>query len=272
MMQAYEKLTASVADRGRGIIIWPETAIQYDVEGDGVTRHRLAALLPNGGTLIVGAVGQAYSPDGRWLGSRNSLVVVNAKAEVAAVYHKAKLVPFGEFLPATSLVSRLGLSALAARGSRFLPGQGPVTLASGTPAFSPLICYEIIYSGAVVAPGPRPRWILNISNDAWLGDSPGPHQHLAQARLRAVEEGLPVVRSTPTGISSVIDPFGRVLARTSLGERTVLTAGVPAPAAPTLYSRLGDWMFLLLLSVCFMAGAGGHRRSGTNENSLRGSG
>lgn len=255
ILEAYEGLTAAaLKQRGPGLVIWPETAVHYDVAGDGVTRFRLARLLGPTDALILGTVGQKFTTDGKWVGSRNSLVAINSAGEITGAYDKVQLVPFGEYLPAAGLLSKLGLTSVAAGGARFLPGEGPVTLAPGTPPFSPLICYEIIFPGRVVAPGPRPEWILNISNDAWFGDSSGPHQHLAQARLRAVEEGLPVVRSTPTGISAVIDPYGRSLARTGLGDKVVLTADVPTPAGRTLYARLGDWSFLALLLASLLIG------------------
>lgn len=255
ILKAYEALTAAALQQsGPGVVIWPETAVQYDVAGDGATRFRLARLLGPADILILGAVGQEFAADGKWVGSRNSLVAVNAAGEITAAYDKVRLVPFGEYLPAAGLLAKLGLTSVANRTARFIPGKRPATIAPGTPPFSPLICYEIIYPGRVVAPGRRPAWMLNISNDAWFGNSSGPHQHLAQARLRAVEEGLPVVRSTPTGISAVIDHYGRTLARTVLGERAVLTAGVPDPARPTLYSRLGDWSFLALLVASLLIG------------------
>lgn len=256
ILTTYEDMSLdALRERGPGLVIWPETAVQYDVEGDGVTRFRLARLLGGQGTLILGAVGQRTAPDGRWIGSRNSLLAVAADGDVTAVYDKRRLVPFGEYLPASSLLARIGLRSLAAGSARFLPGDRAETLAPGVPPFSPLICYEIIFPGEVVNPSARPEWLLNISNDAWFGNSSGPHQHLAQARLRAVEEGLPVVRSTPTGISAVIDPLGRVTARTTLGERTVLTATVPPPMGETIYARRGDGLFFLLAAASLVIGA-----------------
>lgn len=262
ILETYERLTASaLRERGPGLVIWPETAVEFDVEGDGVTRFRLGQLVGNGGTLILGAVGRSYGTDGSVRGSRNSLLVINGNGVVEAAYDKAMLVPFGEYMPASWLLSRLGLVSVAAGSARFVAGHSPVTLAPpGLAPFSPLICYEIIFSRNVVDPASRPEWLLNISNDAWFGHSAGPHQHLAQARMRAVEEGLPVVRSTPTGISAIIDAYGRVEHRTSIGERSVLTANVPPALPPTLYARAGDWPFLALLFTSFMIGAGAMRR------------
>lgn len=271
ILASYESMTRDVLrQRGPGLVIWPETAVEYDVEGDGVTRFRLARLLGGRGTLILGAVGQAIAPDGTWVGSRNSLLAVDAGGAVTAVYDKRKLVPFGEYLPASRLLAGLGLRSVAAGSARFVAGSRPETLAPDVPPFSPLICYEIIFPGEVVDPRARPDWLLNISNDAWFGNSSGPHQHLAQARLRAVEEGLPVVRSTPTGISAVIDPLGRVMARTRLGERVALTASVPPPAPKTLYAAIGDKLFFLVLAAILFLGAFNRLRGNSTQRSSSG--
>ena len=263
ILELYERMTAAALRlRGPGIVIWPETAVEYDIEGDRYGRIRLAQTIGESGTLILGAVGQRLGPRGEWTGSRNSLLVVDGRGAVRAVYDKTRLVPFGEYLPAGSILSRLGLASVTGGTDRFIAGRGPATLAPGLPPFSPLICYEIIFPGAVTEAGTRPEWLLNISNDAWFGDSWGPYQHFAQARLRAVEEGLPVVRSTPTGISGVIDPYGRVLTRTRLRERAVLTAYVPTPLPSTLYARYGDWLFLaLLLAFAALGRWSAHRSS-----------
>jgi len=128
-----------------------------------------------------------------------------------------------------------------------------VTLAlSGLPPVSPLICYEVIFPGEVVAPGARPDWLVNITNDAWFGRSAGPWQHFSQVRLRAVEQGLPLVRAANSGISAVIDPYGRVVKSLPLDARGVIDAALPAPLQPTLYARLGD----LFLAFLLIAAAG----------------
>lgn len=256
ILQLYERMTTSVLRRrGPGLVIWPETSVERDVEGDPALRSRLARIIGREGILVLGAVGQRFAADGRWRGSSNSLLVVNGSGTVEAVYDKVRLVPFGEYLPAGNLLSKLGLVSVAGGSARFVAGQGPATLVvRGVPPFSPQICYEIIFPGDFVSRSVRPAWLLNISNDAWFGQSSGPHQHLAQARLRAVEEGLPVVRSTPTGISAVIDAYGRLQGQTALGQQTVLTATLPSPLPPTLYARVGDWLLLAMLSAWLALG------------------
>ncbi len=155
--------------------------------------------------------------------------------------------PFGEFLPLRGLLGRLGLGKVTGGSVDFQAGPGRRTLRlPGLPPFSPLICYEAIFPGGVVDPDDRPAWLLNVTNDAWFGKSSGPYQHLAMARLRAVEEGLPLVRSANTGISAVIDPWGRIVARLDLGTTGVLDAALPAPlGAPPPFARLGLWAVVI---------------------------
>jgi apolipoprotein N-acyltransferase len=260
ILERYEGMTRqALAARGPGLVIWPETATLYDVT-DAQTRQRLARLLPAGGRLVLGAM-RPVRQDGRMRGARNSLVVLDARGAVEAAYDKAHLVPFGEYLPARGWLTQLGLSRLVPGAIDFIPGQGTVTLAvPGMPAFSPLICYEIIFANRAVDPARRPGWLLNLSNDAWFGMSSGPHQHLAQARLRAVEQGLPVVRATPTGISAVIDPYGRLMRQLPLGARGVLTSELPAALSSTVYARAGDGPLLALVALGLGAGLRGRRR------------
>jgi apolipoprotein N-acyltransferase len=145
----------------------------------------------------------------------------------------------------------LGLAKLTAGASDFSAGDGLRTLSlPGLPPASPLICYEVIFPGRVVAPGPRPEWILNVTNDAWFGLSSGPYQHFATARLRAVAEGLPLVRAANSGISAVIDAYGRVMARLGLDRVGVIDAPLPKPVQEkTLFGRFGNWTLLILLVV-----------------------
>jgi apolipoprotein N-acyltransferase len=167
----------------------------------------------------------------------NSFFAVNSNANLYARYDKAHLVPFGEYLPFQGLLEKLGLSQLTG-GSAFMDGPGPQTIKlPGVPAFSPLICYEAIFPGNVIDETNRPEWLLNISNDAWFGLTEGPHQHLALSRMRAIEEGLPLLRSTSTGISAMVDPYGRTVSMLSLNTTGSLNVSLPrsinAPMIPT---------------------------------------
>ena len=207
-------------------IIWPETASAYVLDEDQVAREVIAEVTPAGGHLITGfnRFDLENEPKRAW----NSLAALDDRGEIEAVYDKHRLVPFGEFLPWRALLSRIGLRKITEGSINFYPGEGPVALeVGGLPAFSPLICYEAIFTADVAPDEQRPAWLLNITNDAWFGQSSGPYQHLAMARMRAIEEGLPLVRSANTGISAVVDPYGRVLTHLDLGETGVLDTALP---------------------------------------------
>lgn len=158
-----------------------------------------------------------------------------------SVYDKLHLVPFGEYLPFQDLMEKLGFVQLTKVQGGFIPGTRRRSMEiPDAPRVLPLICYEAIFPGNISARDDQPGWIVNLTNDGWFGISTGPYQHLQQARLRAIEEGLPVVRAANTGISAVIDPEGRIVARLDLGIEGVLDAGLPAAIPPTVYARTGD--------------------------------
>ncbi len=222
-------------------VIWPETAITF-LPQDAPEAVRQLAGVARGAWLVTGALFYETGADGRRRWS-NSLMAVSPEGAIAERYDKHHLVPFGEYMPARALLERLGLEALAGmNGAGFVPGRAARSLAlPGLPPMAPAICYEMIFPAEVVPPGPRPDWILHATNDAWFGSFAGPQQHLAQARMRAIEQGLPVVRAANTGISAVIDARGRVLRALPLGEAGAIDAALPPPGAPTLYARTGDW-------------------------------
>ncbi|MET0248550.1 MAG: apolipoprotein N-acyltransferase [Sphingobium sp.] len=244
------------------LIFWPEAAIPAYLDLEPEWRARLAGLLGPGDLLMTGATKVYFKQvvkDGLaqnvLAGANNSLFVVTPQATLAARYDKAHLVPYGEYLPIRGLLQPLGLSRLVPGDADFWSGPGPqsldlpATLGRPTLRMGVQICYEIIFSGHVIDAANRPEFLFNPSNDAWFG-SWGPVQHLAQARLRALEEGIPIIRSTPTGVSAVIDARGHVRHSIGMGRAGFLETALPPVLPPTLFARLGNWLplaFLLLL-------------------------
>lgn len=249
-LRRHAELSLQPGEPAPRVIVWPESSVPFDIEGEAEVRRFLAGVAPPGGALIVGA--DRFDTRQDPLVAHNSLFVLDAAGAIRGRYDKVDLVPFGEFLPLRALLGRLGLEKLTRGSIDFQPGPGRVTLElpSGLPPASPLICYEVAFPGEATAPGERPAWIVNITNDAWFGVSSGPYQHLAMARMRAVEEGLPLVRAANTGISAVIDARGRIVARLGLNRAGVLDAELPGAlpsAAPA--RRLAPYLFPLLLLV-----------------------
>lgn len=229
---------------GLAAVIWPETAPPVVVVPGSAVLEVMAKAVPPGGYLLTGAARQTRNrEDGVW----NSLLVVDGEGGIVATYDKVHLVPLGEYIPFHKQLAPV--SGAIGRGS-FEVGESRVTLdLPRLPSFSPIICYEVIFPAAVTGPGPRPRWLLNVTNDAWFGLSSGPYQHLASARLRAVEEGLPMFRAANTGVSAVIDAYGRVLAALDMQREGVIDHRIPAAREPTPYGRWGDGALVVLLLV-----------------------
>ena len=225
-------------------VIWPEAAATYLLERDAGHRDAVAAVAPPGGYVLTGALRGPPPPlpvTAVW----NSIDVIDGSGLMIAQYDKAHLVPFGEYMP---LSKWLPIEKFTPGVIDLSAGPGPRTFRVGDlPPFSPLICYEAIFPGAILDPHDRPAWILNVSNDAWYGRSAGPYQHFAMARTRAVEEGLPLIRVANNGITGVVDAQGRVLAHTNLDAIGYADVALPAAGAVTLYGRFGDWLFLALL-------------------------
>jgi apolipoprotein N-acyltransferase len=273
----YTRLTASPSTRVPDIVVWPEGAIpaalnEYLAPG-AWTADAIAAVLAPSQTLILG--GYRYGDDraGRPV-IYNSLAVVRRMSDglaITGVYDKFRLVPFGEFMPLDGLAARLGIKQLVHVGDGFAAGPLPRPMRlAGLPPVQPLICYEALYSGftrqGAGLTGLRAAWIVNISNDAWFGTASGPAQHLNMASYRAIEEGLPMVRATPTGVSAFIDAFGRIVPGERLGEGAfgVIDAPLPPALEPTPFNRWGDSAFWLMLIVS-LTGATRPWRSGKGD-------
>jgi apolipoprotein N-acyltransferase len=252
-------------DQGPRLILWPEAAIPDYLEegypyryyqgqpGDSAagSRARLTTLMGDNDVLVTGA-NRLVIEKGQLVAARNSVSAMDAYGQLLGHYDKAHLVPYGEYLPMPWLLQRLGLARLVPGSLDFWPGPGPQTMTVSVNEkpvkIGMQICYEMVFSGEVVDRKNRPDFIFNPSNDAWFGDI-GPPQHLAQTRLRAMEEGLPVVRATPTGISAIIDADGLIVKSLPLGIDGRIDARLPRAKAPTLFAQFGNIIPLALAGM-----------------------
>jgi apolipoprotein N-acyltransferase len=258
-------------------LIWPESAFPFFLVREPDALAQIAALLPQGTVLITGAIRPPETPPNVPVTrAYNSIYVISHDGSILSVYDKVHLVPFGEYLPFQSLLERLGLLQLTKVQGGFIPGDRRRNQrVPGAPDFLPLVCYEIVFPGGAVprherpgwlydhigrhidwpfvaGSGGRPGWLLNLTNDGWFGASAGPYQHFQQARVRTIEEGLPLVRAANTGISAVVDPLGRVIKSLRLGDEGVLDAPLPQPVPPTPYARVGDGPAAVMVGVAFL--------------------
>lgn len=270
-------LTRKPAERPPDVVIWSEAGLPAALEdylAPGTwTAAAIAAALSPGETLITGgfraepAPPGAYAPDG--LVYHNSLLALRRTASglaLTAGYDKHRLVPFGEYLPFDRYLAPLGVKQLIHVGDGFMPGPPPRPISpAGLPPLQPLICYESLFPGftrdGAKASGVRPRWIINLSDDAWFGATSGPWQHLNLASYRAIEEGLPMIRATPTGVSAVIDAYGRIVPGKLIGEggAGAIDAELPAALPPTSFESYGTAGFTGMLIVSLASAAWGRR-------------
>jgi apolipoprotein N-acyltransferase len=239
-------LSSLEAERPLRVIIWPEAAITTFLSESLELREILSSIAPKDGYVITGT---PLREDGKIF---TTLSVINENGEIPYHYKKAHLVPFGEYVPFRDL---LPIHKITPGAVDFTKGAGLRTLSiPSIPPFSPLICYEALFPGEVVdttAGAKRPEWLLNITNDAWYGLSAGPYQHLALVRIRAIEEGLPLVRVANNGVSAVVDPCGRVLHKLGLDDIGFIDFELPKALPATPYSRVKESFFWLLLAVAF---------------------
>lgn len=232
-------------------LVWPESTFPFILTRESWALTAISRLLGDGTTLFAGAVRYEAPAAGEdrphWY---NSIYAIGRGGEILAAYDKSHLVPFGEYLPFQDFLESYGLRQLTKLRGGYSAGPGVRTLdVAGLPPVGPLICYEVVFPGEVVDPARRPEWLLNVTNDAWYGITPGPWQHLHQSRLRAVEEGLPMVRAANNGISATIDGHGRIVASLGLGPAGSVDSALPRPLAPTLagpWGRGSIWIVVLL--------------------------
>ena len=243
-------LSLSMRPGSPTIIVWPEAAPPFLLARSPRALEDIAALTANKQGLVTGAIRRHSEIPGSPRYS-NSLYIFGRNGSILGVYDKFHLVPFGEYLPFEQTLGRLGLSKLTGIEGSFVPGDGPHTYEiPGAGSAAPLICYEILFPGDVVS-SKRPDWFVNVTDDSWFGPWAGPRQHLLVARVRAIEEGIPVARAANTGISAIIDPLGRITAQLGLDQMGIVDGGLRAPIAVTPYSRFHDWWFLFL--ACALA-------------------
>lgn len=236
-------------------VIWGETAAPFFVANHEAWLQRIGAAVPTEGLLILGAPRWVGGDEATGFKVTNSMLAIDGSGAVRATYDKFHLVPFGEYVP---LSEWLPLERITQGAGAFTPGPGPQTLdLPGLPPVSPLICYEIIFPAEVTDDSGRAQWILNLTNDAWYGKTAGPHQHFVSARLRAIEQGVPVVRVAGTGISGIIDAYGRVQVSLALSEKGFIDGALPKPSHhPSLYARWGDLPILILCMGLLLTGLG----------------
>jgi apolipoprotein N-acyltransferase len=272
IVQAYVSLTAKpYAGKPADIVVWPEGALplainDYMVPGSWVRQAIVDALQP-GQLLLIG--GYRYEGTADKPVYYNSLIALRREAAdvvVVGIYDKHRLVPFGEYLPADALLTKLGVKSMAHLGDGFATGPRPAPLRIAPDLLiQPLICYESLFP-RLAKPAPDVRAIVNVSNDAWFGVTSGPLQHLNLASYRAIETGTPIIRATPTGVSALIDAQGRIApgARLDLGESGVIDGNVPNVGSSTLFAKLGHWPFavLLLVSIVLVISPDGRSRLG----------
>lgn len=244
----------STGVRDVSVLIWPESAFPFFLSREADAMAQIAELLPRGTVLLTGTVRPPDTPPGRRITrAYNSMYAIDHDGSILAVYDKLHLVPFGEFLPYQNLMEKVGFVQLTKVQGGFLPGvvRHEIDLPNAPPLL-PLICYEAIFPDEIDTRSARPGWMLNITNDGWFGYSTGPYQHLQQARMRAIEQGLPLVRAANTGVSAVIDPVGRIVARLGLGVEGVLDTSLPTSLPPTVYSRVGDLPAALMVALAML--------------------
>jgi len=252
--------TRDLSDQGADVVIWPEAATPYQIDKTPQLRAMIAEALKPQGILLAGGIRLEEN------NAFNSLIAIDSTGTILDTYDKQHLVPFGEKIPLESLLSRIGLRAMISLPGGFTTGKARERSMNlnGLPPLVPMICYEAIFPAEIMRRAAKGDWLVQVTNDAWFGNWVGPYQHLAMARVRAIERGLPVARAANTGVSVMIDPYGRMAASLPLNEAGIIAAPLPRRTQATLYSRYEDIPFGLGMLLCFGLALLGKLRRRTN--------
>ena len=236
-------------------LIWPESVFPYLLTQRRDTLAAIGSMLPEGTSLLTGAARAEAATTGGKGFVFNSVYVIDHQGEIVSAADKTHLVPFGEYIPFQSVIGALGIEQLANQDGGFEPGSSRKLISTGIgPKILPLICYEIIFSGNLWNKDERPGWIMNLTNDGWFGNTPGPYQHLRQSILRGVEEGLPVVRVANSGISGVYDAYGRAIKELPLGEAGIIDSRLPTALEPTFFKAWNGKLHWIIFGFFFCMG------------------
>ena len=255
IFQTYLDMTAAPLGGGARVgqarlVVWPESALPFLLTQEPGALFRIGKVLGAETELVTGAIRSEASASGA--DYFNSVFTIGNDGTVRGIYDKVRLVPFGEYVPLKGLLEQLGISNLAGPISGFEPGyQRRLMDTSGGVGFLPLICYEAIFPGALSGASGGAAFLLNVTNDAWFGRTPGPYQHFTQARLRAIESGLPLIRAANTGISAIVDGTGAMVEELAIFERGTIDGKLPQKIAKTIYSTTGD-LPVLIISICVL--------------------
>ncbi|MCL2504871.1 MAG: apolipoprotein N-acyltransferase [Alphaproteobacteria bacterium] len=244
--QTLIELSAMDSEKKPDYIILPETASAFYLVQNPMKRLELAQYIPFETVIVAGTVRIGWDENHK-AKFYNSIAAIDSKGYIQGLYDKSHLVPFGEYIPYRKY---LPLQTIAGTGEDFTKGSGIKTLEiTSLPSFSPLICYEAIFPGRVTDPENRPDFLINATNDAWYGRTTGPYQHFAIVRVRAIEEGLPLVRAANTGISAVIDGYGRIIEKTNIFEKAVIDRPLPLKTESTFFARQHNLVFVMILII-----------------------
>ncbi|KAB7613355.1 apolipoprotein N-acyltransferase [Amylibacter sp. SFDW26] len=242
------EFTQAKADKPIDLVVWPETSVHFLFENNTADLGILSNYAGPNAHIIAGIQRAQFNAQTQRDQYYNSSVHLDPRGGLLSTYDKSHLVPFGEYVPFSEYLSEYGFRGLAQTIGGFSTGEGlRVVKTQGLPSYMPMICYEAIFPMAINGHPERPEFLLHMTNDAWFGDYIGPYQHLVQVQFRAIEQGLPVARSANTGVSAMIDPYGRILDQLELNKKGFLDANLPKPLNPTVYSQYGELPVLILL-------------------------